>query len=419
MKEIITLQSNIAKENKKMRVAAYARVSVNSEPMLHSIDAQISYYNNLIHNTPDWEYVGIYADIGISGTIINKREAFQELMKQCEKGNVDIILCKSISRFARNTVDLLESVRHMKEIGVEIRFEREHISTSSKNGEFLLTLLASFAQEESRSISENIKWGMRKKYISGNAISWNKHVYGYLFDDNQKQYIIIPNEAEVVRKIFDMYLSGKSFHQIADNMNKRGITTTNGCKFDKGTIGRIVGNEIYTGDILWQKKYVESHLTRKKKTNKGELPMYLYQNCHEPIIEREIFERAKEIRNDRRKNYYRHIFGYRYDSESNSYFIIPEEAEAIKFIFEKFLERYNYSEIAKIATAHGIRTVRNNYFTRYSIGKLIRNKFYGISVTNEMTDDKKSCHKAIIDKKTFALVLTEQERRKNLQWKQF
>lgn len=419
MKEIITLQSNIAKENKKMRVAAYARVSVNSEPMLHSIDAQISYYNNLIHNTPDWEYVGIYADIGISGTIINKREAFQELMKQCEKGNVDIILCKSISRFARNTVDLLESVRHMKEIGVEIRFEREHISTSSKNGEFLLTLLASFAQEESRSISENIKWGMRKKYISGNAISWNKHVYGYFFDDNQKQYIIIPNEAEVVRKIFDMYLSGKSFHQIADNMNKRGITTTNGCKFDKGTIGRIVGNEIYTGDILWQKKYVESHLTKKKKTNKGELPMYLYQNCHEPIIEREIFERAKEIRNDRRKNYYRHIFGYRYDSESNSYFIIPEEAEAIKFIFEKFLERYNYSEIAKIATAHGIRTVRNNYFTRYSIGKLIRNNFYGISVTNEMTDYKKSCHKAIIDKKTFSLVLTEQERRKNLQWKQF
>ncbi len=419
MKEIIAFHPINTRINKRKRVAAYARVSVDSDPMLHSVDAQVSYYSKLIQKNLDWEFAGIYADRGISGTRIKKREAFQELMTECEKGQVDIILCKSISRFARNTVDLLESVRRLKEIGVEVRFEREHISTFSKEGEFMLTILASFAQEESRSISENVKWGMRRQYASGEASSWNKHVYGYRYDDMMNQYILIPNEAKEVREIFRLYLSGESFHQIANDMNNRGIKTTNGCSFDKGTIGRIIGNEIYTGDILWQKKYIVSHLTKIKKLNRGELPKYLYHNCHEAIIDHKTFEKAQEIRKERMKRYCRHIFGYKYDFELNQYFIISEEAEAIQLIFRMYLDGYNYAEIAKEMTSLGIRTVRGNCFTRYSIGDVVRNDFYGNSVTNEMIDNGKACHEAILDSETFAQVLAERERRKVLQWKQF
>lgn len=222
MKEIITLQSEKTMFFKRKRVAAYARVSVESEPMLHSVNAQISYYSKLIQNNPDWDYIGVYADRGITGTKIQKRDAFQELMNECEKGNVDIILCKSISRFARNTVDLLESVRRLKKLGVEVRFERENISSFSKEGELILTILASFAQEESRSISENVKWGMRRKYASGEAKAWNKHVYGYRFDDELNQYVFILDEAKIVREIFNMYLNGESFRQIANILNSRG-----------------------------------------------------------------------------------------------------------------------------------------------------------------------------------------------------
>lgn len=415
MKEIITLQSEKTMFFKRKRVAAYARVSVESEPMLHSVNAQISYYSKLIQNNPDWDYIGVYADRGITGTKIQKRDAFQELMNECEKGNVDIILCKSISRFARNTVDLLESVRHLKKLGVEVRFERENISSFSKEGELILTILASFAQEESRSISENVKWGMRRKYASGEAKAWNKHVYGYRFDDELNQYVFILDEAKIVREIFNMYLNGESFRQIANILNSRGVKTTNGCKFDKGTIGRIIGNEIYTGNLLWQKKFVENHLTKIKKLNRGELPKYLYENCHKAIINHDIFEKAQEIRSERSEKYCRHILGYKYDFALNKYFIIPEEAESIRCIFSLYLDGLNYMEIAKEVTRRGIRTVRGNCFTRYSIGDIIRNDFYGTSVT----DDKGACHEAILDNKIFVQVLAERERRKNLQWKQF
>lgn len=419
MKEIIALMPVYTKNDTRKRVAAYVRVSMDSESMLHSAEAQASYYIKIIQNNPNWEYAGIYADRGISGTKIGKREAFQELMDECEKGGIDIILCKSISRFARNTVDLLQSVRYLKELGVEVCFEREQLSTFSKEGELMLTILASFSQEESRSISENVKWGMRRKYVSGDATPWNKHVFGYRFDDTLKRYIPIPDEADAVREIFSMYLNGKSFRQIADNMNKKGIKTTNGCYFDKGTIGRIIGNEIYTGNILWQKKFVENHLTKIKKQNTGELPMYVYHNCHEAVIEYDAFEKAKEIREERRQKYYRHIFGYRYDYETNQYFIIPEEAETIKFIFKMYLDKHNYAEIAKEVNAMKIRTVRGNCFTRYSIGIIIRNDFYGISITDKNAVSPLPCHKAILDSEIFTQVLAERERRKNLQWKQF
>ena len=419
MKEIITLLPNDMKLGRLKRVAAYARVSVDSDPMLHSLDAQITYYRRLIQNNSDWELAGVFADRGISGTKVEKREAFLELIKKCEKGQIDIILCKSISRFARNTVDLLEAIRYLKYLGVEVRFERERISTFSKEGELILTILASFAQEESRSISENVKWGMRKQYASGEAVSWNKHVYGYRYDDELKQYIIIPDEAAVVREIYGMFLEGKSFHQIAADLNKRGFTTTNGCNFDKGTIGRIISNEIYTGDIMWQKKYVESYLTKVKKVNNGEFPKYIYHNCHEAIIKREDFERASEIRKQRKNKYCRHIFGYEYNYELNRYFIISEEAEIIRFIFKMYLEWYNFAEIAVKITELGIRTVRGNNFTRYSIGNIVRNDFYGNSVTVETADVGEACHEAILEDITYARVLIERERRSVLQWKQF
>ncbi len=167
MSKITKLESLVPQAVKRARVAAYTRVSADGHMPLHSLSAQVSYYSTLIQRNPEWEYVGVYADQGISGRTIEKRDGFQKLIRDCDAGKIDIILVKSISRFARNTVDLLETIRHLRDIGVEVRFDRENISTSSADGELLITLLASFAQEESRSLSENIKWAIRKRFEQG------------------------------------------------------------------------------------------------------------------------------------------------------------------------------------------------------------------------------------------------------------
>ena len=167
MRKITKLEQSVPEITAKKKVAAYARISMESERMNHSLSAQISYYNGLIQKTPEWEFAGVYADDGISGTGIAKRSEFQRMVADCEAGKIDIVLTKSIQRFARNTVDLLETVRHLKDIGVEVRFEKENISSMSGDGELMLSILASFAQEESRSISENVKWGTRKRFEQG------------------------------------------------------------------------------------------------------------------------------------------------------------------------------------------------------------------------------------------------------------
>lgn len=277
----------------RKKVAAYARVSRDTERLMHSVSAQISYYSTLIQKNSEWEYAGVYADCGISGTDTSKRSEFLRMLADCEAGKIDIILTKSISRFARNTVDLLETVRHLKNLGIEVRFEKEHINSLSEDGELMLSLLASFAQEESRSISENCKWGIRKRFQSGEIGAANKHILGYRYDEEQRKYVIIPEEAEAVRWMFQMYIDGVSLRVIAESMNNAGIRTTLGNDFQEASVRQLIFNEVYAGDILRQKCYMADPITKMKVKNCGELPQYYMADCHEAIIDRETYEKVK------------------------------------------------------------------------------------------------------------------------------
>ncbi len=275
---------------KRKRVAAYARVSMESERMRHSLSAQVSYYSDLIQKNPEWEYAGVYADYGISATGVKDRSGFKRLIEDCEKGLVDIIMTKSISRFARNTVDLLNTVRRLKEIGIEIRFEKEGINSSSGDGEVMLTLLASFAQEESRSISENCKWGIRKMYEEGKPR--RGRIYGYRVKHGE--YVIQEYEAEVVRRIFRMFLDGDSCYIISEKLAKEGIRSYAGKRISGEVISCMIRQEKYTGCTLCQKLFVSDPLTKKEVKNNGELPMYFIEDTHPAIISRETFAAAQE-----------------------------------------------------------------------------------------------------------------------------
>ena len=274
----------------KKKVAGYARVSVATERLFHSLSAQVSYYSKIIQKNPDWVYVGVYADYATTGTETAHRDEFNRMIADAEAGKIDIILTKAISRFARNTVDLLETVRHLKEIGVEVRFEEQNISTFSGDGELMLAILASFAQEEVRSISDNVKWGLRKRFKNGTAGRCNKHLFGLQYNDETKQYEIIPEEAEIVRLMFKRYLEQVPLHIICDEINGMGYRGTNGGLFQEGSLRNLLHNEIYAGDILFQKAYVTDPITKKKVKNCGELPQYYLENAHEAIIDRETWE---------------------------------------------------------------------------------------------------------------------------------
>lgn len=267
MRKISRIEPAVPALPKRKKAAAYARVSRDTERLMNSVSAQISYYSSLIQGNPEWEYAGVYADCGISGTDISKRDEFIRMLADCEAGKIDIILCKSISRFARNTVDLLETVRHLKELGIEVRFEKEHINSLSEDGELMLSLLASFAQEESRSISENCKWGIRKRFQSGESGVANKRLLGYRYDEEQEKYIIIPEEAEAVRWMFQMYIDGISLRRIAESMNQAGIRSVLGNEFQEGSVRQLIFNEVYAGDIRRQKCYMADPITKTKVKN--------------------------------------------------------------------------------------------------------------------------------------------------------
>lgn len=245
MKKIRRIEPKKPVVQERKKVAAYARVSRGTERLVHSVSAQASYYSALIQRNPEWEYAGVYADTGISGTDTSKRCEFLRMLADCEAGKIDIIMTKSVSRFARNTVDLLETVRHLNSLGIEVRFEKENIHSLSEAGELMLTLLASFAQEESRSISENVKWGVRKRFRSGEIGTANKRILGYRYDDELRKYVIIPEEAEAVRRMFRMYIDGVSLREIGERMNKAGIRTTLGNDFGKASVRQLIFNEVY------------------------------------------------------------------------------------------------------------------------------------------------------------------------------
>ena len=291
MRTIRKIERRIPNLKQRKKVAAYARVSMESERMHHSLSAQVSYYSSLIQKNPDWEYAGVYADYGISGTGMKKRQEFLRMLEDAEAGKIDIILTKSIQRFARNTVDLLRTVRHLKELGVEVWFEKENIHTMSGDGELMMTILASFAQEESRSISENVRWRVKKRFEQGNP-NGRFRVYGYRWEGDT--LVIVPKEAAVVRRIFQNFLDGKSRLETEREFAAEGITTRNGRRWMDSNIRVVLTNVTYTGNMLFQKEYVTDPILKKRKKNRGELPRYYVENTHEPIIDKETFDYVQQ-----------------------------------------------------------------------------------------------------------------------------
>lgn len=286
---------------KKRKVAAYARVSTDQEEQLTSYEAQVDYYTSYIKSRDDWEFVDVYTDEGISGTSTKHREGFKKMIDNAMAGNIDLIITKSVSRFARNTVDSLTTIRNLKEIGCECYFEKENIWTFDGKGELLLTIMSSLAQEESRSISENVKWGHRKRFADGKVsvpfgifLGYKKGEDGNLEVDRE--------QATVVKRIYREFLAGSTPCAIARSLMKDKIESPGHKeKWNASTIRSILSNEKYKGDALLQKNYTVDFLTKKQKINEGEVPQYYVENNHEAIIEPDLFETVqREI--DRRKN---------------------------------------------------------------------------------------------------------------------
>lgn len=274
----------------KLRVAAYARVSTEQDEQQSSYEAQVNYYTVYIQNNPDWEFVGIFADEGITGTNTKKRDGFNHMIKKALNGEIDLILTKSISRFARNTVDTLRIVRELKAAGVEVRFEKENLHTFDPKCELMLTILASLAQEESRSISENVRWGKKRSMEDGKVSMAYSHFLGYRKGADGRPEIV-EEEAAIIRKIYELFLDGLTPKHIATYLTDHNIPTPTGKKvWYFSTVRSILTNEKYKGDALLQKTFTTDFLTKKVKKNNGEMKQYLVENSHDPIIEPEVFD---------------------------------------------------------------------------------------------------------------------------------
>ena len=291
-------------EQKILRVAAYCRVSTQLEQQESSFEAQKNYYTEKITNNPNWKLAGIYADDGISGTDMKKRDEFNRLLQDCEAGKIDMILTKSISRFARNTVDTLNTLRILRKKGVTVFFEKEHIDTHADNGEMIITVLSGLAQEESFNLSENTRWGIIRKFENGTIILNHNRFMGYT-KGKDGELAIVPEEAETVRLIFRMYLEGTSIAGIKRHLEKEGILTVTGRKiWNEGTISKMLSNEKYMGDALLQKSYTADFLTKTRKKNNGEMRQYYITDNHEGIVAKEIYyavQQEKQRRAERRK----------------------------------------------------------------------------------------------------------------------
>ena len=275
---------------KKRRVAGYGRVSTDSDEQATSYEAQVDYYTKYIQNKEDWEFVGMYTDEGITATNTKKRNGFKEMVDDALAGKIDLIITKSISRFARNTVDSLVTVRTLKEKGVEIYFEKENIWTLDSKGELLITIMSSIAQEESRSISENTTWGKRKAFSDGKASVAFTNFLGYDKGENG-EFVVNPEQAKIVKLIYKMFLEGYSPYKIGIKLEEMQIPTPmRKTKWYQSTVLSILTNEKYKGDALLQKQFTEDFLSKKKRKNNGEIPQYYVEGHHEAIISPELFE---------------------------------------------------------------------------------------------------------------------------------
>ena len=278
----------------KLRVAAYCRVSTDSDEQETSYDAQVSHYTEYIQQNPQWTLAGIFADDGISGTNTKKRDEFNRMIDECMAGNIDMIITKSISRFARNTLDCLQYIRLLKDKNITVYFEKESINTMDAKGEVLITIMASLAQQESQSLSQNVKLGLQYRYQQGKVTVNCNRFLGYT-KDNDGKLVIDPEQSEVVKRIYREYLEGSSMDRISAGLEADGILTGAGKeKWHTSTINKILRNEKYMGDALLQKTYTTDFLTKKRIRNNGTVPQYYVEDDHEAIIPKELFMQVQE-----------------------------------------------------------------------------------------------------------------------------
>jgi len=270
---------------KRLRTAAYARVSSGKDAMLHSLSAQISYYSQMIQSRLDWDFAGVYVDQAVTGTR-DSRSDFQRLLADCRAGKIDLVITKSLARFARNTVTLLETIRELKLLGIDIYFEQQNMHSISPDGEFMLTILAAYAQEESLNVSENCKWRIQRMFKQGRP-NFGK-LLGYRLYEGK--FYIVPEEAELVRRIYDAYLAGMGRSAIARWLNQEGIAAPRGGNWGESTISGVLRNEKYTGNMLLQKFYNADHISKQKRCNRGERPQFFVESSHEAIIAPDTFE---------------------------------------------------------------------------------------------------------------------------------
>lgn len=274
-----------------LRVAAYARVSTGKDAMIHSLSAQVSYYNSLIQSEPGWLFAGVYADEALTGTKRSRQE-LERLMGDCRSGKVDMVITKSISRFARNTVDLLSCVRELRSIGVDVYFEEQRMHTIGKEGELMLSIFGSYAQEESRSASENVKWRVRAQFREG--IPTYARMIGYRMEGGRLE--VVPSEAEAVREIYALYLSGMGLIAVAKRLNSEGRSTLGGKPWGPNAVRRVLTNPDYKGCLLLQRTFRNNHMEKRKTPNRGEMPMYSVDGDHEAIVSPEDFDAARDER---------------------------------------------------------------------------------------------------------------------------
>ena len=287
---------NTARQDKKpkLRVAAYCRVSTDSDEQATSYEAQVEHYTEYIQKNPDWEFAGIYADDGISGTNTKRRDEFNRMIDDCKSGKIDMIITKSISRFARNTLDCLKYIRQLKDMNIPVLFEKESINTMDAKGEVLITIMASLAQQESQSLSQNVKLGLQYRYQQGKVQINHNRFLGYT-KDTDGNLVIDPEQAEVVKRIYREYLEGFSMDKIAAGLEADGILTgAGGTRWHTSTINKILRNEKYIGDALLQKTYTTDFLNKTRVKNNGLMPQYYVEGNHEAIIPKEIYMRVQE-----------------------------------------------------------------------------------------------------------------------------
>ncbi len=287
-------RNNKDEEKQKLRVAAYCRVSTDSDEQATSYEAQIDHYTNHIQSHPDWELAGIFADDGSSGTNTKKREEFNRMIEACMAGQIDMVITKSISRFARNTLDCLKYIRQLRDKQIAVFFEKENINSMDSKGEVMLTIMASLAQQESQSLSQNVKLGLQYRYQQGEIQVNCNWFLGYTKDGN-KQLVVVPKEGEIVKRIYREYLEGSSMLKIARGLEADGIRNGAGNqKWHTSNINKILRNEKYIGDALLQKTYTVDFLTKKRVKNNGIVPQYYVENSHEAIIPRELYMQVQE-----------------------------------------------------------------------------------------------------------------------------